>query len=51
MVAITKEKVSFMGYIFVDDIDFILEGNDLQSKIQEIINTYTALYEAIGGKV
>jgi len=36
---------------FVDDIDFYTNDKDFQEKIQLLMNIYTRLYEATGGKI
>ena len=36
---------------FVDDTDFYTNGSEFMCKMQEIMNLYTKLYEATGGKI
>ena len=48
---ISKVAEYKIAVTFVDDMDFILEEEDSQQKIQIILDKYTRLFQATGGVV
>ena len=48
---ISKEVFQRIAIAFVDDTDFYTNGIDFELKMQLIIEIYTRLYEATGGKI
>ena len=47
----TNRIIQRVAIAFVDDTDFYTNGNEVRTKMQRIMNIYTSLYEATGGKV
>ena len=37
--------------VFIDDIDFVTEGEECQQKMQTILDTYITLFQVTGGAV
>jgi hypothetical protein len=48
---ISKEEFQRIAIAFVDDTDFYTNGVDFELKMQLIMEIYTRLYEATGGKI
>ena len=48
---VSKESKQCVSVLFVDDTDLITEGENAESKMQEIINIYKSLHAATGGKI
>ena len=46
-----KNVVQRVVIAFVDDSDFCTKGNECEKKMQEIVEYYTSMCEATGGKV
>ena len=49
--SISKETESKTAVAFVDNTDFVSEGEDYQQKMQKISDSYTRLFQVIGGAV
>ena len=48
---ISKEIIQRIAIAFVDDTDFYTNRPNFELKMQMIMDLYTKLYEAIGGKI
>ena len=48
---ISKEIIQRIAIAFVDDTDFYTNGPNYEQKMQLIMDMYTQLYEATGGKI
>jgi len=48
---ISKEIIQRIAIAFVDDTDFYMNGPNYEQKMQLIMDMYTQLYEATGGKI
>ena len=48
---ISKEIIQQIAIAFVDDKDFYTNSLNYKLKMQMIMNIYTRLYEATGGKI
>ena len=47
----TNRIIQRVAIAFVDDTDFYTNGRGVDTKMQKIMNIYTSLYEATGGKI
>jgi hypothetical protein len=48
---ITKQLIQYLANVFVDNTSFYSSRNKFKSKIQQIINQCTKLYEVTGGLI
>ena len=48
---VSKRIIQRIAIAFVDDTDFYTNGQDYEEKMQLIMDLYTKLYEATGGKI
>ena len=48
---ITKQIIQRIAIAFIDDTDFYTNGLDYETKMQLIMDIYTKLYKATGGKI
>ena len=49
--AISETVEDETAVVFIDDTDFVIEGEECQQKMQTILDTYITLFQAIGGAV
>ena len=48
---ISKEIIQCVAITFVDDTDFMTDGENSQAQMQSILDIYNKLYGAIGGHI
>ena len=51
MIPFSHEILQRIAIAFVDDTDFFSTGRNAKSQMQQIMDVYTHLYEATGGKL
>ena len=48
---ITNKQIQVLAVGFIDDIDFNSDSENMQQKIQSILDIYARLYESTGGYI